>query len=58
MASVFVETLGAIIVMVKYAFKTDEEVEIIKILNAVVKNYQKYKRSRKKEEDKSDDDCE
>lgn len=42
MTAVFVETLGAVIVMVKYAFKSDEEVKIIDILNAVVKNFQKY----------------
>lgn len=42
MTAVFVETLGAVIVMIKYAFKSDEEVKIIDILNAVVKNFQKY----------------
>lgn len=42
MTAVFVETLGSVIVMVKYAFKSDEEVKIIDILNAVVKNFQKY----------------
>ncbi len=43
MTAVFVETLGSVIVMVKYAFKSEEEVKIIDILNAVVKNFQKYK---------------
>ena len=42
MTSVFVETLGAIFIMIKFAFKSDEEVKIIDILNAVVKNFQKY----------------
>lgn len=43
MTSIFVETLGAIIVMIKFAFQAKEEVEMVGILNAVVKNYQKYK---------------
>lgn len=47
MASVFVETLGAIYIMIKFAFKSDEEVKIIDILNAVVKNFQKYRDSEK-----------
>ena len=46
MTSVFVETLGAVVVMIKYAFKADEEVRIIDILNAVVKNFQKYRDSK------------
>lgn len=49
MTAVFVETLGAVIVMVRYAFKSDEEVKIIDILNAVVKNFQKYSDSNKKD---------
>lgn len=40
--SMFVETLGGVIVMVKYAFNSNQEVEILKILNSVVQNYQKY----------------
>lgn len=47
MTAVFVETLGAVIIMIKYAFKSDEEVKIIDILNAVVKNFQKYNNSDK-----------
>lgn len=46
MTAVFVETLGAVVVMIKYAFKADEEVRIIDILNAVVKNFQKYRDSK------------
>ena len=42
MTAVLVETLGAICIMIKFAFKSDEEVKIIDILNAVVKNFQKY----------------
>lgn len=49
MTAVLVETLGAVIVMVKYAFKSDEEVKIIDILNAVVKNFQKYRDSEKED---------
>ena len=52
MTAVFVETLGAVIVMVKYAFKSDEEVKIIDILNAVVKNFQKYTDTEKEEKNK------
>lgn len=40
--SVFVETLGAIIIMVKYAFQSDQEVQILKILNGVVEKFQKF----------------
>lgn len=50
MTAVLVETLGAVIVMIKYAFKSDEEVKIIDILNAVVKNFQKYKDSKDDDE--------
>ena len=50
MTAVLVETLGAVIVMIKYAFKSDEEVKSIDILNAVVKNFQKYKDSKDSEE--------
>lgn len=52
MTAVFVETLGAAIVMIKYAFKSDEEVKIIDILNAVVKNFQKYKDEKDNEQQK------
>ena len=47
MTSVFIETLGAIVIMIRFAFKSDEEVKIIDILNAVVRNYQKYSRKNK-----------
>jgi hypothetical protein len=40
--SVFVETLGAIIIMVTYAFQSDQEVQILKILNGVVEKFQKF----------------
>ena len=35
--SVFVETLGAIIVMIKYAFDSKQEVNILEILNGIRK---------------------
>ena len=41
--SVFVETLGAIIFMIKYAFDSSQEVNILKILNSVIRYYQKFK---------------
>lgn len=41
MTAVFVETLGAVLIMIGFAFKSDEEVSIIKILNAVVEKFQK-----------------
>lgn len=40
--SVFVETLGAIIIMITFAFGSKEEVKVIELLIAVVKNYQKF----------------
>lgn len=42
MTSVFVETLGAIIVMIKYAFDSKQEVNILRILNGVISNFQKF----------------
>ena len=39
--SVFVETLGAMIIMVTYSFTDKEEVSIISILSGVVSKYQK-----------------
>lgn len=44
--SVFVETLGCVVFMVKYAFNSNQEVELIKILNNAITNYQKYNRFR------------
>ncbi|MBE6534810.1 MAG: hypothetical protein E7678_07610 [Ruminococcaceae bacterium] len=41
--SVFVETLGAVAVMIKYAFDSKQEVNILSILNGVISNYQKFK---------------
>ena len=41
--SVFVETIGAIAIMIKYAFDSKQEVNILSILNSVISNYQKFK---------------
>ena len=38
--SVFAETLVGLIVMVKFAFSNDQEVQLMQILNAVVSNFQ------------------
>lgn len=43
MSSVFVQTLGGIVIMITFAFKSDEEVKIIDILNTFIQTYQKYK---------------
>lgn len=52
-SSVFVETLGAIILMIKYCFDSSQEVKVLEILNGVVKNFQKYNGN--KIDDKKDD---
>jgi len=41
-SSVFVESLGIVAVMVKYAFDSEQEVKILEILKELIKNYQKY----------------
>ncbi len=51
-ASVFVETLGAIILMIKYAFDSSQETSVLKILNGVISNYQKFKNGDGEEGDK------
>ena len=43
-SSVFVETLGAIILMIKYAFDSNQEINILNILNGVIKNFQKFQK--------------
>lgn len=42
--SVFVETLGEVGIMIKFAFDSKDEVKIIELLTAVVNNYQKFHR--------------
>lgn len=45
--SVFVETLGVIVLMVKFAFDNSKEIEIIKVLNSFMSSYQKYNSDKK-----------
>lgn len=40
--SVFLETLAGLIIMIKFAFDSQQEVELIKILNAIIINFKKY----------------
>lgn len=42
MSSIFVETLGVIILMIKYAFDSSQETNVLDILNGVISNYQKF----------------
>ena len=44
--SVFAETLVGLIIMVSFAFKSNQEVELIKILNLIVSHFQKYNSNR------------
>ena len=41
-SSVFAETLGAIVLMIKYAFDSEQETQVLAILNGVISNYQKF----------------
>ncbi len=43
-SSVFVETLGAVILMIKFCFDSKQEVSILEILKGVVEHFQKYKK--------------
>lgn len=43
--SVFVETLGAITIMIVFAFGSKEEVEVVGLLTTTIKNYQKFRRN-------------
>ena len=52
--SVFVETLGAISVMLAFAFTSKEESNIVEVLNAVISNHQKYQARIDKKGDKGD----
>lgn len=40
-SSVFLETLGALIIMINYAFNSRQEIKLIEILNNAISNYQK-----------------
>lgn len=48
--SVFAETLGGLIIMIKFAFDSKQELEMIGILNSVVTNFQKYIRKHNDED--------
>lgn len=41
--SVFAETLGALVIMIKYAYDSKQEVNILQILNNVIACFQKFK---------------
>ena len=41
-SSIFVETLGAIVLMIKYAFDSSQETQVLGILNGVISNFQKF----------------
>lgn len=40
--SVFVETLGAVIIMIRFAFDSNQEINALKILHGVIEHYQKF----------------
>ena len=40
--SVFVETLAGLFIMIKFAFESKQEIELISILNAIITNFKKY----------------
>lgn len=40
--SLFVETLAGLLIMIRFAFNTDQENELIKILNSIIQNFKKY----------------
>ena len=42
MSSIFVETLGGIVLMIKYAFDSSQETKVLDILDGVIGNYQKF----------------
>ena len=42
MSSVFVETIGCMILMISFAFKSDEELKILETLNLIVHKFQKF----------------
>lgn len=46
-SSVFAETIGAIVLMIKYAFDSSQETQVLAILNGVITNYQKFNNGQK-----------
>lgn len=43
-SSVFLETLGAVILMIRYAFDSEQETKVLEILNSIISRYQKFPR--------------
>lgn len=41
--SLFVETLAGLIIMIKFAFDSEQEIKLISILNSIVVDFKKYK---------------
>ena len=41
-SSVFLETLGAVILMIRYAFDSKQETQVLEILNSIISRYQKF----------------
>ncbi len=40
--SVFLETLGAVIIMIRYAFASDQETKVLSILNSIIDRFKKF----------------
>lgn len=40
--SLFVETLAGLLIMIRFSFDSTQEVELIKVLNAIISNFKKY----------------
>lgn len=41
-SSVFLETLGAVVIMIRYAFASDQETKVLQILNSIISSFQKF----------------
>ena len=54
-SAMFVETLGAIIVMIRYCFDSSQEVKILEVLNGIVSNFQKFKKGAPNKDKKEKD---
>ena len=40
--SVFLETLGAVVIMIRYAFASDQETKVLTILNSIIERFKKF----------------
>lgn len=49
MGTLMIETLGCVVIMIKFSFSTSEEAHIISVLNSIVGQYQKYEEEKKKD---------